>query len=293
MRLRPILGKFILPLSIGISAIVVVAQVRQVNLSTLLSPKAVEEPVSQRTLTNDDPWVEFKNISQRFTGSKDLYYAGTISLKSEQDDLVLEKRNYNCQMSGQNFHYELDSVDMIYNNGLSLQVFHRERLMVIDKGKPAHTGPWALPSMDSLQRYAALHATQLFVYLEGAEKVLRVEQTGNLDHYAYELYYEPVTYNIKKVKLFTATTDNLDAEGANDVIEWIDVEPDLEEAVGSIELSMHEMLMTFDEVKFNHQVGAFNPEENFLRIRKKNIIPKEAYKNYRVVLLTDDYKLSN
>lgn len=293
MRLKAIIKKIILPLGIGISAIVVFAQVNQGRLFTLDLKQEITDQNGVRTLTNDNPWREFQLISQRFQGSRDLFYAGTIELKKEEEDQVLEKTTYSCQMNGQNFHYQLDSVDMIYKDGLSLQVFHRERLIVIDKGKPASSGPWTLPNIDSLQRYATQHDTKLFIYQEGAQKVLRVEQTESLDHHAYELYYEPTTYNIKKVKLLMATIDNLDGGTGGIGTEQPDVELGGEEAFRSVDLYLHEVVMSFDKVTFGTKEDAFNPEEKYIHVRKKSIALKDAYKNYRVVLLTDDYKLSN
>jgi hypothetical protein len=188
MTWKKTIKRIILPAVIVLFTVVVVAQITTGKnpLTGLFSgkkasdEKIADEPADSRKVTGDDPWKELEKIYQSFNDGKNISYSGKIKLQEEDEDKVLEETPYSCEVNGGFYHYTIDSVEMIYNREISLNIYHREKIMILGRGKQVVKNWWSFSSIDSIKKYAMLDSAEVKVMQEGTLKLISVENTVTL-----------------------------------------------------------------------------------------------------------------
>jgi hypothetical protein len=300
MSRKKTIKKIILPAIIVLFTMAVVAQITTgKNLFngifskkpvTAETEKLIEEPEDSRKITDDDPWQEMEKVFRQFNEGKNISYSGKIRLQEEDDDKILEEIPYSCEVNEADYHYSIDSVEMIYSHGISINVFHREKLIILGKEKQKIKNWWSFSSIDSVKKYALLDSAEVKVMQDGALKLISVENTGNPDIYAYEIYYDPVTYRLKKLIMFFASLENLldDGDAISDDTGKDNAQKSAEEEepanANGIYFNTYRMELTYDNFSSHEAEKNFSPESKYIRINKKKVMINEAYKNYRIVV---------
>jgi len=296
MSLKKNIKRIVLPAIIILFAVAVVAQITTGKniLGSLFTKKTVDTPTDEtgdkRRVTGDDPWKELENIYRVFNEGKNVFYSGKITLQDEDDDKLLEEVPYSCEINGPNYHYTIDSVEMIYSGEIALNVYHREKLMVLGKGKVQVKNWWTFSSIDSVRKYAMLDSAEVKVMQDGSMKLISVENTGNPDIYAYEMYYDPATYRLSRLVIFFASLDDFESQDGIVSEEKPAIEkPQNEDAEeneesNTIYVAAYRMQLIYENFSVREGLKDFAPENKFISINKKKLTINDEYKDYRVIV---------
>jgi hypothetical protein len=295
MTWKKIAKRIILPVSVVLFTVTVVAQIttgkniwRNLISGTDEKKEIVQEDTGDdRKVTGDDPWKELEKIYEIFNQGKNVSYSGKIKLQEEDADKMLEETSYSCEVNDGNYHYSIDSVEMIYNREISLNIYHRERIMILGRGKQTVKNWWTFSSIDSVRKYAMLDSAEVKVKQDGTLKLISVENNGNPDVYAYEIYYDPYTYRLTRLVMFFTSLQDINGEGEAATDETDVTLPENEEdsqAGNAIYFNTYRMELTYDNFSVREGRKDFAPESRYIRIDKKKILINDQYKGYRIIV---------
>jgi hypothetical protein len=152
---------------------------------------------------DEEVWAEIHKISDA-NGSDIMTLSGKVSLYDNlNEEGVKEKQNFTLMQSGDNYWMKLDSFERVKINHDLLLIDHEEKEIVSQMTQSIDSVFDGLKVMSSkkLKEMLIKDGTTASVKQEGPYKVLNVVP-GNIDAVnEYFIFYDPVSYVIKKIRV--------------------------------------------------------------------------------------------
>jgi len=303
MMLKKTYRRILLPCIIVLSAVIAVAQVATGGkwMYKWLEPQPSvqnENDDDQRRKTGDDPWTELDQIYKVFNVPF-VQYSGKIRLMNDDETTIIEDADFSCDIRGQDYRYMIDSVELIYKNGVALNIYHNEKLIVAGKEQLPNNIFRVYSNIDSLRKFASQQEATAVVVWDQNYKVIKIENIGSSDVYGYEIFYNPADYKVKKVILSVATPDDYDEGVGAEEINDMDTENEENEAPNnsdtsaiapSIEFNLYKMEISYETFSQVISKEEFNPVKKYGSIDQKELLLNDVYSDYRVVWMDEARK---
>ncbi|HUC80965.1 MAG TPA: hypothetical protein VMR70_08620 [Flavisolibacter sp.] len=296
------LKQIILPSIILLCAAVGLAQMAGMGKSS--TQKTDEDGIQTEELrkrTADDPWSELERIYQVFKQNGFVSYTGTMVLKEEEGTDILESADFSGEINGRDHRYTIDSVEFIHKGGLSLNVFHRDKLVIAGKENLAANAQWNYANIDSLKAFAKREGASAQVFLDKQLKVLKIENVGNSDVLGYEIYYDPQGYSVSSVVLHLASiedlgSDDVDLNQEGDVTspfvqEETEQAPKPDTAVGPvITFNLYRLELQYKQFNVLRNARDFDPVKKIGQPVKAGFQLNDQFADYRLVWTGEEKK---
>ncbi|WP_121356785.1 hypothetical protein [Flavisolibacter nicotianae] len=288
--------RIIFPTAVVLCAAIVFAQATghfKFNKSAPIASSSNDKTVrNNQKSTAGDPWAELEHLFAGYQKARSIVYEGTMKLTDEEGGETIEEADFSGEVQGKTSHYIIDSVEFIHEDNVSLNVYHREKLVVAGTEKlPAKT-MWQFANIDSMKSFVAREGALAEVDWDKADKVIKVTNTVSTDVYGYEIYYSPQDYRLKKMVLHFATLDNLgenpDEEGGSQETtasskEKMNVAADSTSNTPSIEFNLYKLEFEYKLLSMGKTANKFEPLKKYGQTKGREFHLNNSYPDYRVV----------
>jgi hypothetical protein len=255
-----------------------------------------ETDLDNQRRTADDPWAELGHLFSGTQQARSIAYAGKMKLTDEEGTETIEEADFSGEVHGEDSHYFIDSVEFIHQDNVSLNVYHREKLVVAGTEKLPFNSMWQFANMDSVKSFAAREGAMAEVVWDKADKIIKISNNTSTDVYSYEIYYNPQSYRLKKLVLHYATLDNLDndteVEAEGDLRETsayeeekVTVDEDSTHSRPSIEFNLYKLEFEFRLLRVGEGANKFAPLKKIGQKKGSEFHLNNAYYDYRLVWL--------
>lgn len=298
MRMNIMSKRIFFPTTVVLCAAIVFAQAKdhfkfnKSATSAALSNK--KTALNHQKSTEDDPWAELEHLFAGYRKARSIVYEGTMKLTDEEGGETIEEANFSGEVQGKTSHYIIDSVEFIHEDNVSLNVYHREKLVVAGTEKlPAKT-MWQFANIDSMKSFATREGATAKVGWDRSDKVIKITNTTSTDGYGYEIYYSPQDYRLKKLVLHFASLDNLSENPAEegedgsqettaDSKEKMNIAADSTSNDPSIEFNLYKLELEYKLLGLGESANKFEPLKKFGQKMGRDFKLSNSYPDYRVV----------
>lgn len=304
MQMSRSMKRIMMPGAILLCAVIGLAQVVKWQRNTLssasTSTQQYDKEMGERTA--DDPWAELEQIYHVMKQGSGLSYEGSIVLTDEEATDVLERADFSGNIHGTDYQYMIDSVEFLHKNGLSVNIYHREKLVIAGKENMSSNPVMVFANIDSLKKLAGTEGASAEVFLDKELKVLKMANIGSSDVVGYDIYYHPENYVVAKVVLHLTTLDDLggdeqeSAQGMGESSQLIDTTGE-EDATHDtslsgpvIELNLYRMELTYTHIRSVETTGDFDPIKKYGKVERNGFQINDQYADYRVVWMGESKK---
>ncbi len=238
-------------------------------------------------IDNTEGLAEFDRIIRRYDGNE-LYLSGDILFYENADSLSMpqERTSFIAITTPDIISYEIDSVQTIADETVTLMIDKREKNVVVMERDQELKQAIAKKSLaESLKEFRS-YIHSIVVSNHGADRSLTIQfkEDAPANTSSYEIFYDPATYRVKKVRMLIADGDissSPDDHDADDELVVID-ENNNEVPTGyyaRLKLNVYEVVYKIER----------KPEPGLIDIARfvskgaDGYVPVGAIKNYELI----------
>ena len=242
------------------------------------SEDSIAEDIGEKT--GDDPIVEIEKLVGAYYSASGSRFSGEIRLTdaSGEKEKMIEKQNFEYEVTGGNdYYYAIGDVAVVNNKGLLLMVDKQQKIISVANEADGKKGKVQLFDIRKFKKMTEQSKADLYVTKSGETKMLTVENILDPQIQGYRIYYDPVSYEIKKVLIGMLRTNAVNPEDYAS-----------ENTTGEQEVA--DVYTYYMEIQYknkgilNVKGDAFRPEERFIKIKNDEIGLAAGYKDYELVL---------
>lgn len=248
---------------------------------SVMSEQAIGEP------TTDDPWAEMeKLIRVYYSENQFVSYKGVMRLfdDNEEKQRIIEEMRFEYNLRGRQYHYRLGQLECIKKDNFFLLADHDNKSIALSSVTLTEQKPAGLPGIKDLKKVLEQKSEEVKITQTADSKVLTVNNIQDPSIQGYQVFYDPVSYRIKKILLgmirLSPLQETITGSGNQDA-------SDIQENTSSQDGL--EAYAYYLEIKFdNTEVRAagnetFKPEDKFIQFINNKAELQPAYSGYRLL----------
>lgn len=238
--------------------------------------KKVEDTntIADETPTNDDPWKEVEKIVEAYYNKDGVNYKGTMKLidGNSETSKVLEQMNFEYSLLGDEFYYKMGDFESVSKEDLLLVIDNQSKSISVAPQK-VHQDQKALFNPDQFKKLLEQKSATAKITMEDNQKILTIDSIQDPTIQGYRIYYDPVSYQVKKMEIgmvrFSSLGDEADTE--------------LQSAEKSDEEDSYTYFLevNYSEIRsLSLRKSEFHPENKFITVTNNSFQLTPAYHSY-------------
>lgn len=251
------------------------------------------------TPTGDDPWKEVDKLVAAYYSTSGIYYEGIMQLTDDNNkrERIIEENKFNYTILGQEYYYRLGEIEVVSKNKFTIVVNHQHQSIGFVPSS-TNSNKAVLFSPDEFKKLMTERNASAQVTLLDSLKVLTIDNIEDPSIQGYHIYYDPVTYRIKRMLIGMLRLSAL--EGDVNQINEVPSEKDSEDETSpvtdeeTIPVYSYYLDITYTICKeLNLRSADFLPEKKFLQITGNRYEPLAPYRDYKIISGIQTDKSSN
>lgn len=241
--------------------------------------------------TDDDPWLEMeKLVKAYYGGEQQVTYHGKMRLMddNEEKQKLVEELSFEYSSCKGDYYYRMGQLECVTRDNFILLVDHDSRTVAISPVTPAKNKSAGILSMEEFKKILEQKISGAKITQSGNDKILTVNNIQDPTIQGYQVYYDPSTYQIKKMIIGMIRLSPLD-EKNNTAITDTDEKPAEETNKGAGEETEIEAYSYYLEIRYDKTERIpvsgkeFKPEQKFIRFKDGKAELQPAFVGYRLL----------
>lgn len=237
--------------------------------------------------TEDDPWKEMEKLLKGYYGGEQVVtYQGRMRLIDDNGEhqKSLEEMAFTYSSFRQQYYYRIGQLECVKQDRFILLADHDSRTIAVSPVTISKDRSAGILGMEEFKKMIGQKSKGAKITQSGEEKILTINDIQDPSIQGYQVYYDPKTYQIKKMLIGMIRLSPLEET----VIEPFPVESEGDEKedteVNEISVYAYYLEVLYDKVeKSPSSEKDFKPEQKFIRFENKKPILQPAFSSYRLV----------
>jgi hypothetical protein len=237
--------------------------------------------------TGDDPWMEMQKLVEAYYGGEQLItYHGRMRLIDDNHDKqkLLEELSFEYSSYGEEYYYRMEQLECVKKRDFIMMADHDNRSVSISYVSLAKDKNNGILSMEDLKKMLQERSKEIKITQSGDTKILTVNDIQDPSIQGYQVFYDPVTYQVKKMVLGMIRLNPLDENDRVALNETEKTSPDKDSEEMEIEAYAYRLEILYDKIeKTRISEQEFRPEQKFIRFNNNKPELQPAFSDYRLL----------
>jgi hypothetical protein len=183
------------------------------NKVTTIDPAKGKIGEDKEVPSNDDPWKELDRIVNAYYQKQGVNYIGSMKVIDANGDQekVLEEESFNYKILGNDYQYQIGSIEMISKGNIILTIDHENKTVDIIHNLNETSNSKVFDLRDFKNQLEEKKAS-ISVSMLGNIKILTVDNIQDPTIQGYRIYYTPDQYQIDKIEIGMVRMSPLDTQ---------------------------------------------------------------------------------